>query len=176
MIRSSFRSWDHLDFAKKNLRSAHDSTISEAWWTKITQKSTEFLSFISKENHQNFQLKEFPTMSRSNPSKSQAKQGLARSKSSLAKGSPNPPANSCDFGARCVMSRVMDKWNSDFLGTFGPEDIMVDISGVLHESLHNSQLLHQMQPTLPHLMQLYLICCLKGNHRFYNLWKNVCSK
>ena len=82
-------------------------------------KSTEFLSFISKKKiFKNVQLKEFPTMSRSNPSKTQAKQGLARSKSSLTKGSPNPRANSCDFGARCVMSIVMDKWNSDFLGDF----------------------------------------------------------
>jgi len=77
---------------------------------KNNPKSTEFLSFISKKKiFKNVQLKEFPTMSRSNPSKTQAKQGLARSKSSLAKGSPNPPANSCNFGARCVMSRVMDK-------------------------------------------------------------------
>ena len=136
MIRNLLRSWDQLDFAKKPL----DQLMTQHFLKHGEQKSPKIyrvsILHFKKENLQNFQLKEFPTMSRSNPSKSQAKQGLARSKSSLAKGSPNPPANSCDFGARCVMSRVMDKWNSDFLGTFGPEDIMVDISGVLHESLH----------------------------------------
>ena len=108
-----------------------DQLMTQQFLKHGEQKSPKnlqsFYPSFQTRNLQIVQLKEFPTMSRSNPSKTQAKQGLARSKSSLTKGSPNPRANSCDFGARCVMSRVMDKWNSDFWGTFGPEDIMVRV-------------------------------------------------